>query len=181
MKLSTAAGAVLALALPLCAAGAAHAEDAATQGTLEVGYTRANFQADGLPDFGFNTIHVRGAMQFNKNWGGELELGFGVGSDTIAPGVDLKQQTEAGIYIDGYVPMGANGELIGRVGWSRSVIKVSALGTSTDGESKGPAVGVGYRYFPNGGVNGVRVDYTHYFYDDDVSANAFSIGYVRKF
>lgn len=180
MKKSILTGALLATALSFCAAGAAMADDTHPVGTLELGYTRADWDAGSGIDFGFNTIHARGALQFNKNWGGELELGFGVGSDTVL-GVDVKQETEAGIYLDGYLPMGDHGDLIARAGWSRTVAKVSGGGGSVDGENKGPAVGIGYRYFFKGSDNGLRVDYTHYFYDEDVSVNAFSIGYVRKF
>ena len=179
MKLSTCAALAVAFVMPFAAAGAAQAaDDAHPNGTLEVGYTRANW--DTTPDIGFNTIHARGSLQANKYWGGEMELGFGVGSDSVLGG-DIKQQVEAGLYVDGYLPMGEHGDLIARVGWTRTVTRVSAGGGSADFANKGAAAGVGYRYFFKGGDNGVRVDYTHYFYDGDVGVNAFSVGYVRKF
>jgi hypothetical protein len=179
MNRSILAGAALAAVLPFCAATAAHAAaDAPPQGTLELGYTRAAWDTD--PSIAFNTIHARGSLQANKNFGAEMELGFGFGSDSI-PGGEIKQQVEAGLYVDGYLPVG-HGDLIARVGWTRTVTRATATGGgSTDFANKGAALGVGYRFFPNGGENGVRVDYTHYFYDGDIGVNAVSIGYVRKF
>jgi outer membrane immunogenic protein len=174
--------AALAVAAPLFAA---NASQAATPGaTLEIGYTRADFaSADSVPSFGFNTVELRGGVQFHKNFGAELEGGFGLGSDTVhvdGVGVSVKQDWQVAVYGVGYLPVGHNADLFARVGYGRTQVTASADGYSLAGQSNGAAAGVGFRQFPGGGKNGWRVDYTHYFYNGE-PVDTFGAAYVRKF
>lgn len=181
MKTSTAA-AGFAAALALITGSAAQAESTPST-TLELGYTRA--QTTGTnPNYGFNTVEIRGGYQFNKNVGAEMEAGFGVAPDHVTVqgiGVDVKQDWEYGLFLDGFLPVGANADLIGRVGYSATQLTASAGGFSAAGQGHGAAVGVGFRQFPGGGKNGWRVDYTHHFYNAGSSADSFGVAYVRRF
>lgn len=185
MKTSILAGAAMAAVLPFCVATAANAaDDNSNTGTLEVGYTYAGYDVDGIGKVNANTLHARGGLQFNKTFGAEMEVAWGLGSDSVnvlGTSEDFKQKWQIGMYVDAYLPVGAHSDLIGRVGYSRTRMTISGPGGSRDGDQKGAALGVGFRTFPGGGKNGFRADYTHFFYDDDVKGDLFSIGYVRKF
>lgn len=169
-------------AAAIAASIATAAQAADTHTTLEVGYTRSDF-SNTSPNFGLNTVDVRGGYQMTKHWGAEMEGAFGVGSTDVSVGgvnVSVKQDWEVGLYGVGYLPLPHNFDLIGRVGYSRTQITASAGGFSDKGQDNGAAAGVGLRQFPGGGANGWRVDYTHHFYGSD-NLDTFSVGYVRRF
>lgn len=181
MKLTIIAAA-LAVAAPLAVAGVAHAD--APGGTLEIGYTRADFKVTGVQDFGVNTVELRGGLQANKNLGVEMEGGFGVGDTTIHAGGNtgtVRQDWQVAIYGVGYLPVSKDADIIGRIGYGRTQLNISGPGGSGAGQANGATAGVGFRMFPGGGKNGFRVDYTHYFYNAGTTADAFGATYVRKF
>jgi hypothetical protein len=167
-------------ALAVTMAGAAHAAD--THSTVEIGVTGAQLNSDGL-NFDVTAIDIRGGFQLNKNWGAEMEGAFGVsGSSTSVPGgsISLKEDWEIGLFGVGYLPVGHNIDLFGRLGFARTQAAVSGGSLSLAGQDYGAAAGVGIRQFPGGGNNGWRVDYTHHFYNPD-RMDTFSVGYVRRF
>ena len=181
MKLTIIAAA-LAVAAPLAVAGVAQAD--APAGTLEVGYTRADFKVTGANDFGVNTVELRGGLQFNKNFGAEMEGGFGVGSTNITAYGNtgtVKQDWQVAFYGVGYVPVSKDVDLFARLGYGRTQLNISGPGGSGAGQANGAAAGVGMRFFPGSGKNGIRVDYTHYFYNAGTTGDAFGVTYVRKF
>ena len=137
MKLTTIAAA-LAVALPLAMAGAAQAAPDNT-GTLELGYTRVDTSGTN-PNYGFNSIEARGGLQFNKNLGVEMEGGVGVGNQTVHSGgvsVSVKEDWEVGIFGVGYLPVGHDIDLYGRLGYSRTQITASSGGFSIAGQGNG--------------------------------------------
>lgn len=185
--------AAIAVATPFVMAGAAQADSNTNSGnppppaaaftpqaTLELGYTRAQF-TDIHPNFGLNTIELRGGFQPAKYWGAEMEGGFGLGSTNLGDGVTVKQDWQVAVYGVGYLPVGHNVDLLARVGYGRTQATASnSYGYSADGQSNGAVAGVGVRQFPGGGKNGWRLDYTHYFYNGD-PVDTFSATYVRRF
>lgn len=180
MKLSTLAATVGALAISAGFAASAHAADTAGAWTGELGLAVAHTSED--VDVTLTGVQLRGGYQFHPNWAVEGEASFGVGSDTDdSTGIKFKQQYEVGAFVDGFVPVGDNAQLLGRVGYASSKIKGTLGSVSATDTVNGAAAGVGFRYFPNGGANGVRVDYTHYFFNKDSAVDAGSITWVHKF
>ena len=164
MKYALAAAAVAAL----FAVTPAVAQDMSTYGSI--GYS--NIDVDPV-NLGGATLRfgMRGA-----HFGGEVEGSFGIKGDSVA-GLDVDLNNEIGVYAVGYLPVGENTDLIGRVGWARVDIDTT-LGGADD---NGVAYGVGIQHFFGGGANGVRADYTHFTLDTFDDADAWSISYVRKF
>lgn len=183
--------AAIAVAAPFVVASAAHADNttgantAATftpQVTVELGYTRAQF-SDTHPNFGVNTVELRGGFQPSRYWGGEIEGGFGLGSTSVNSegfNVSVKQDWQVAVYGVGYMPVGHNIDLLARVGYGRTQATAAVDGYSQAGQSNGAAAGVGIRQFPGGGKNGWRLDYTHYFYNGS-PVDTFGATYVRRF
>jgi opacity protein-like surface antigen len=182
----------IAVAAPLVVAGAAQAADNTAsantapaftpQVTLEIGYTRAQF-SNTHPDFGLNTVELRGGYQPAKYWGAEMEGGFGLGSTSVSSegySVSVKQDWQVAFYGVGYLPVGHDVDLLARVGYGRTQATASLDDSSVAGQSSGAVAGVGVRQFPGGGKNGWRLDYTHYFYNSD-PVDTVSVAYVRRF
>lgn len=174
--------AAAAVALPMAMAGVANAADSGVTYTGELGYTRAEFQ-DSTPSVGLNTIHGRVGAQFNQNWGVEAEAATSLGSDKEKVGavnVSFKMNYLVGAFVVGSLPVNENTSVFARVGVASAELEGKGPGgTASDSES-GWGVGAGVKWFPNGGANGLRVEYTRYDFDGD-GVNAFGVGYVRKF
>jgi hypothetical protein len=169
--------AALALALPFAMAGAAHA---AGPWYGEIGYTRTDIDSDVKADF--NDIDLRGGVQFG-HWGGEMEVGAGLGNASttiLGSSVDVKMNYEVGVYAVGHLPLARGLDLFARVGAVGAEFHES-VGGGGNGSNRenGYAVGAGLRYFPMGGANGVRVEYTRYGMQDD--ANNLGVSFVHKF
>ena len=180
MKLTTLAATAGALALTAAFAASAHAAEAPGSWTGEIGAAVAHTSED--VDVNLTGVQLRGGYQINPNFAVEAEASFGIGDDKDdATGIKFKQQYEVGAFVDGFVPVNENFELLGRVGYATSKIKATLGGLSATDTVSGAAAGVGLRYFPGAGANGVRVDYTHYFFDKDSAVDAGSITWVHKF
>jgi hypothetical protein len=169
--------AALAVALPFVAAGAAHA---ATPLYAEIGYTHTSLDSDIKADF--NTIDFRGGSQFSKHWGVEMEVGTGLGdasSSYQGTNFNVRMNWEVSVYAVGYLPVAKGLDLFARAGAVGAQFNESAYGNTGSNHENGYAVGVGARWFPKDGKNGIRVDYTRYGMQDD--ANNIGVSYVRKF
>jgi opacity protein-like surface antigen len=174
--------AAAAVALPMAVAGVANAADSGVTYTGELGYTRAEFQ-DSTPSVGLNTIHARLGAQFNQNWGVEAEAATSLGSDKENVGgvnVDVKMNYLVGAFVVGSYPVNENVSVFARVGVASAKIEAKSGAVSADDTNSGWGIGAGVKWFPQGGANGVRVEYTRYDFDGS-GVNAFGVGYVRKF
>jgi hypothetical protein len=178
MKFSTFAAAAGALAITAFAASA-HAADAAPGWTGELGAAVAH-SSDSAFKVNLSSVLLRGGYTLNKNFAIEGEASFGVGDDSDS-GVKFHQEYEVGVFVDGFVPVSENVDLLGRVGYAQTKIKATGFGLTDTNTASGAALGVGLRYFPNAGANGVRVDYTHYFFNKDSAVDGGSITWVHKF
>jgi hypothetical protein len=168
--------AALAAAIPLVVAGAAHA---AGPWYGEIGYTRSEFDSD--VNARLNIINLRGGGQWG-HWGGEMEVGAGLGDSSTSVsgfGFNVKENYEVGIYGVGFLPVSNDLDVFARVGAVGAQYHESANGLNTSNNEHGWAAGGGVRYFPKGGANGVRVEYTRYGMQDDL--NNYGVSYVRKF
>ncbi len=165
---------IIATSMALAAAFAASAVSAQDAGyTLEAGY--ASFD---ISDENFGALSLTSSYRFNPNFGIEGNVAFGV-TEKEYGNVDVKLDYAAGLYGVGYVPVGANTDLLFRAGYSKLQVKGSLGNTSATVDDDGFSYGVGVRYFPQGGVNGVRADVTRYEIED--ASTALSVSYVRKF
>lgn len=182
MKLTTLAAAASVAALTFGFAAAANAADAtATPFTAELGLAAAHNSTD---DVDTNLIGLQGRFgyQFHKNFGVEAEAAVGLGDgDNVQVGpstyINVKEQYEFGAFAVGYLPLGDRTDLIGRVGYATNRLKAGSAHQDNDGA----AAGVGVRVFPEDSSLGLRVDYTHYFFDHDAASDAVSATVAYRF
>ena len=179
MKLSTLAAAAGALAISTAFAASAHAADAAPGWTGELGAAVAH-TSDSSAKVNLTSVIARGGYQFNQTWAVEGEASFGVGDDSDG-GVKFHQEYEVGAFVSASAPVSDNVQLLARVGYAQSKIKGSIGGFSATDTVNGAAAGLGLKFFPTGSANGVRVDYTHYFFNHDSAVDGGSITWVHKF
>lgn len=148
----------LALAVALLGATAWAAPAFAQPGFYAgAGYTR--FDADSAE---LDGVTGRLGYQFNNYFALEGEGTFGVGDDN---GVELDHA--AGVYARGILPVGANVDLFGRVGYQ----KIEGDGVIDD---DGVGAGVGVEWRPGGGRFGLRGEYTRLDTGDDVDTASVS-------
>ncbi len=169
-------------AAALCAvSGAAQAQVAAPVGVYgTLGY--ANAHTDGV-DLG--AIQGRLGYRIMPYAGVEGEAAFGVKKDDVSAGGvtgRAKLEHEVAIYGVGFLPLSDKADLLARVGYGNTKVKVSALGSSAEADGDSWNFGVGGQYHFDG-KNGVRLDYTRQEFtkDDAGHADVYSIAYTRRF
>ncbi|MDB5476743.1 MAG: hypothetical protein JWP49_2254 [Phenylobacterium sp.] len=188
-----ASAAVLACAVPAIAA-AQTAPVTGVYGTL--GYANAHDSGANL-----GTIQGRLGYRFNEWLGVEGELAGGVKSDNVSASVagatatgKAKLQHQEAIYGVGFLPLGTNWEVLGRIGYGHSKVTVnditvtgagapvSNLSGSASGNSWNFGVGAQYHWDTQ---NGVRADYTREEFTGNNNGNGhadvWAIAYSRKF
>jgi outer membrane immunogenic protein len=165
----------LALTAALAAAGLALAPAALAQpGQFYVTAGYAHINSD---DVDLGAAVFRGGYNFTENFGGELELGFGINDDTIG-GVKVELKNSIGAFGVVRAPIAPNFDVFARAGVVRSEVKASFGGSSASDDDTALALGLG----GNLGFNeyhGLRFGYTWQDYDE--SANVFDISYVLRF
>jgi hypothetical protein len=172
--------AAIAVALPLACAFAGSAQAQGLTYTAEVGYERVSFTGD--PKFDVNAVNFRGGAQFLKHFGVEMDVAAGLGGENVSyQGINanVKMQYAVGVYGVGYLPLAKGVDLFARVGAVGLRDQVSVSGSSGNGNEHGYAVGAGLRWFPMGGKNGLRVEYTRWGLQDDI--DTFGATFVHKF
>jgi len=169
-------------AAALCAlSGVAQAQTAAPTGVYgTLGYADAH--SDGV-DLG--VLQGRLGYRIMPYAGVEGEGAFGVKNDDIsAAGVTgrAKLDHEVAIYGVGFLPLSDKADLLARVGYGDTKVKVSALGQSASADGNSWNFGVGGQYHFDG-KNGVRLDYTRQEFtkDDAGHADVYSVAYTRRF
>jgi outer membrane immunogenic protein len=189
--MAAASAAVLVCAVPAIAAAQATPNTGA-YGTL--GY-------DNTHDSGTNLGAIQGRLgyRFNDWLGVEGELAGGVKGDNVSATIGTSTATgkaklsnEEAIYGVGFLPLGTQWDLIGRIGYGHSKVKVSDITvngtpvpvTNLSGSASGDSwnFGVGAQYHVDG-VNGVRADYTREEFRGNGAGHAdvWAIAYSRRF
>ena len=159
---------------------AAQAQEAATKAGA---YANLNL---GLADSGqadLKVIQGRLGYRFNDWIGVEGELATGLDSDTdTIAGVEVNQKLKhaAAGYVVGFAPIGADTDLLARIGYGTTKVRAEAAGVSASDSEESFNFGVGAQHHFDG-VNGVRFDYTRQEFDGDAHANVWTVGYSRKF
>lgn len=147
----------------------------------DVGYQHHSIDEEGVEgDVGTITGHV--GYNFTPNLAAEGELGFGVNDEEVTVlgnQVDLGINYLAGAYGRVQAPLSENLTVFARAGFVQVELEAEGAGASASESETGAGYGVGGE-FSFDGVNGVRVDYTRYDIED-LEADAFYIGYSRKF
>jgi len=145
------------------------------------------------------TIQGRLGYRFNDWLGVEGELAGGVTSEGVGTTVGTSTVTgkaqidhQEAIYGVGFLPLSPNWDLLGRIGYGDTKVKLSdvnvtgAGGTASNlsgsdhGDSWNFGVGAQYRWDAK---NGIRADYTREDFrtGDSTHADVWSIAYARKF
>jgi outer membrane immunogenic protein len=162
---------------------AAQAQDAAaTKAGPYVGINAGIVDGSGGVDL--KAIQGRLGYRFNDWIGVEGDLATGLKSDTDnVAGVDVntKLKHSADAYVVGFAPIGANTDLLARVGYGTTKLRAKAAGVSASDSEESFNFGVGAQHHFDG-LNGVRVDFTRKeFRNGPADANIWSLGYTRKF
>jgi len=181
MKSLTTAAALAAASL--VAPALAHAQQSTSLAGMygDIGYAKAHGNGVDL-----DTIQGRLGSRLNNYMGVEGELGIGVKGDRVAaaPGVNarVKLRHQEAIYGVGYLPLGANADLLVRGGYGATTVRASAAGLHSTDTNNSWNLGVGAQYHFDG-VNGIRADYTRHEFvgKGEGHANVWSIAYARRF
>ena len=160
-------------ALTLFAANAQAAN--APQSYYQVGGAAADISGNT-----FGALNLGIGHNFTPNFAVELDGDVGVTTKKIY-GVNAKIDYAVGAYAVGVFPLNRSTDFIVRAGDLQAQLKASYQGYSATASANGPAIGVGLRYFPGAGVNGVRGDITHYDFGDKGKGEIYQIAYIRKF
>ena len=189
--MAAASAAVLVCAVPAIAA-AQTAPTTGVYGTL--GYSNTHDSGVSL-----GSIQGRLGYRFNDYLGVEGELAGGVKSDDISTTVGTATATgkakinhQEAIYGVGFLPLGTNWDILGRVGYGHTKATVSditvtgagapvtGLSGSADGNSWNFGVGAQYHW---DGMNGIRADYTREEFTGNNSGHAdvWAVAFAHKF
>lgn len=174
----------LALILALSACGIAQAQTAAPSPFYgEIGYTALDAE---VFDVDFDIGAVRGIVGYevHPNLAVEAMLGLGAGSDSVTGGgetVKLKLEHSYGVYLKPKVRVAEGLELFGRVGYARTKLKAQAVGHGSETDSDNDvSYGLGMSYQFTKSIYG-SVDYMHYYHQDDVKLEGFSLAVGYRF
>lgn len=169
--------AMSAIALVAAFAGAAQAQDAGKY-YVEGGYANVDFNGEN-----FGAANFGAGIKFNKYFGAEANAAFGISEQSYTEQgitVDVKVDNIVAAYLVGAYPVSENVEILGRVGFLRGELSGKSGNTKVSIDDDAFAAGVGVRYFPNGGVHGVRADFTRADFDGN-DVDQLSVSYVRRF
>ncbi len=128
---------------------------------------------------------------------GEVTAGLGAGSRTFDAGgpnqrtIGVKQALAGAVYGVGYLPLGPNLDLLGRIGYGASRYDVDPTGLAGyHANEHGMRWGFGGQYFLDG-ANGLRVDWTRHQFDSLTDpggyfsakdhADVWSVSFAHKF
>ncbi len=156
---------------------AAPAAGAHTGGYVQVGLSDTKLDDD------YGAINFGAGYDINKYVAVEADFEVGVTNKTYTIGgvnVKTKLDYSAGAFVVGKLPLSPDFDLTARLGYAKAQVKASGAGHSATADEDGAAFGVGVRYFPNGGLNGVRADVTRVKLDDG-DADIYQVSYVRRF
>jgi hypothetical protein len=168
---------ISAVALVAAFAGAAQAQDAGKY-YVEGGYANVDFGGEN-----FGAANFGAGIKFNKYFGAEANAAFGISEQSYTEQgvtVDVKVDNIVAAYLVASYPVSENVEILGRLGFLRGELSGKSGNTEVSIDDDAVAAGVGVRYFPNGGVNGVRADFIRADFDGN-DVDQLSISYVRRF
>ena len=143
----------------------------------DIGYQFTSIDEDGVDaDLGAITGHL--GYNFTPNLAVEGELGFGVQDEDVG-GADIGVSYLLGAYGRVEAPLGENLTVFARAGIVNLELEAEGAGVTASESETGAGYGIGGEFHFDG-VNGIRADYTRYDIED-LEADAFMIGYSRKF
>lgn len=155
---------------------AAPAMAAAGYGSL--GYSVLSVDAEEL-DADIGMVTARIGAKFTDNFGLEGEANIGAAKDTVevlGVPVDVEVKSLMAAYVVGFVPLGDQFEVLGRVGLGTMKVEAEAEGFSVSETDEGLLFGVGAQFFPTE-HHGIRLDYT----GSDSDAGIWSVAYAFRF
>ena len=163
------------------AATTAHADDSDTHGYGSIGYQTGDFGDLGK---GLNAIGVSGALSVWKFVSVEGDLAVGAGNNNTnffgAP-AKVRLENDIALYGVGTFPMSKDVDLFARVGFLEGKVKASSPTLANEQQESGPAIGVGIHYFPNGGKNGVALEYNYADLNHNGNAGIAQLSFVHRF
>jgi opacity protein-like surface antigen len=169
-------------------APAAQAQDAAqTGGYANLGYARADSQPGHI-----DAVQGKLGYRFMRFVGVEGELAVGIASNTVSvrtgvanpPTVkaSMKLEHEVAGYMVGFFPLGANTDLIARLGYGSTKVSVKGPGIAPQTSHESVNYGIGFQHYFDG-VNGIRLDWTRLDFNHGYGSHGDVLGvaYTRRF
>lgn len=184
MKLMIAAAVATAALSPR----AAQAQDATSLGPYaELGYARADSEPGHI-----DAIQGKLGYRLMRFVGVEGELGLGLASNSVnvrtgvanPPTVkaSMKLEHEVAGYVVGFFPLGANTDLIARLGYGSTKVSVKGPGIVPQTSRESVNYGLGFQHYFDG-LNGVRLDWTHldFTHRNGSHGDLLAVAYSRRF
>lgn len=160
--------ALVSAAAALSMMGAANAET-----YTAIGYTHVQ------DDDSVGGVTGRLGYRMENNFGIEGELTVGTNSEDVG-GVKIELDQGYGLYGVGFLPLGENTDLFGRVGYVNYEVSGSIGFISASVDVSGIGFGGGIQHFFGGGNFGVRAEYTRA-EGNDGGLDMFGVSGVVKF
>ncbi len=153
-------------------------------------------------DYKFNRLGLRGGYRFGSYFGAEVEASFGLGDDKkvylreVSDTVDLtiKNKYQIGVYLVGFFPVNESVDILGRVGYIKSDLKLKLSDETYNLSLKGKqnldtfSFGAGAQFNLTEDFS-FRFDYTYYKKDKkyaqasktEFTDNEFSLYFIYNF
>ena len=133
-------------------------------------------------------VTVGGGVALNRYLAVEADLGAGVGSTRLKVSKEFDEDVEGkldytyGVYAVGRWPVSKSFDIFLRAGWMKARFTEDLEGYKYRQGHAGAAVGLGVRYFPHDGSNGITADVTHYGFNTKGNGlNQVRLAYTRRF
>jgi hypothetical protein len=161
----------------------AHAQalDGDTQVYGSVGYQNGDY---GHLGSGLGAIDFSGRFTATRFFSIEGDFGVGTGSKTtdfLGTTASTKLENNLGIYGVGTYPVLKNVELFARLGFTSARFTATNPGFEEKQSVSGATLGVGARYFPGGGKNGIELSYNRIDLRYNGEGSVGQLSYVRRF
>ncbi len=181
---------LLALAVSLATASAAHAQDAQTAPKLfaELGYSSVDITVNG----GGNRLEASPGLVTtvfgyapHPNFAVEAFLGFGAGKDNIsssgvATPLSVKYGTLVGVFARPRVNLTDSFELFGRAGWVHTEAKTSGPGLSVTEKDSDFAYGIGANFHITSSSY-LQATWTNFYGREGTKIEGFGLSYGMRF
>lgn len=156
----------------------ANAQDATTPSGTSF-YGTLGYAGHNVYDHELGTVQGRLGARFGRYFGVEGEIAGGVNHAGLGGHDSAGINDQEAIYGVGYLPLGHNIDLFGRIGYGRTEWDYKGAGHPDDGDHSWN-YGGGAQWFWSA-KNGIRADYTRERFDHAPDADTWGVSYVRRF
>jgi outer membrane immunogenic protein len=146
-------------------------------------YGSIGYAATDRDDANLSAIQGRFGVKLHPMFGIEGEGAIGIDDEDIGAGATVKLDHQLAAYGVGFVPLGDQFEVLGRLGYGNTQISVESPFGDADADANSWNYGVGAQFWFTG-ADAVRADWTRHNFDEDendADLDVWSVSYVRRF